>query len=399
MSMAKPVSWGLMIGTAVLSVSGVSASLVTPPDDADRASALIANLAFLVPIGAFALVGGLISWRRPGNVIGRLLALIGFLFSMVMSCSAVARWGVTTGHLPRGLAEWIAVGGNAWVIALGLIGTQLLLRLPDGTLPSRRWLWWSRVTLVLIAISTIGMATQPGTVEGVEGTSSPIASSTLGALSSVFLLVILSFVVSIVALVRRYRRSAGHDRAQLRWVTFSGATFLLVYLISVGLLSAVDEDGVLGTALVVFAQAAFAALPIGIGFAVLRERLYDIDLVVNRALVYGSLTAALAAVYVGSVLLLQLLLRGFTEGSGLTVAGSTLATAALVRPGRARIQAVVDRRFFRQKYDAVRTVERFGARLRDEVDLTAIEDQLRTVVSDTVQPVSVTLWLRDRQYR
>ena len=246
---------------------------------------------------------------------------------------------------------------------------------------------------MIIAIAVVGMSTAVERVEGVAGTSNPLGSAVLESLSPVFLLVILSFPVSIAALVLRYRRSTGRNRAQLRWVAFSGTAFVAVYVGALTSLAFVDDDSALGIFLTTFTSVAFAALPIGIGFAILRQDLYDIDIVINRALVYGSLTALLAGVYLGSVLLLQVVLESFTGGSGLAVAASTLGTAALFGPLRTRVQGVVDRRFFRRKYDAARTLERFGARAREEVDLDALTVELRVVVTETMQPAHVTIWV------
>jgi hypothetical protein len=277
-----------------------------------------------------------------------------------------------------------------------LIGTQLPLRLPDGKLPSPRWRWFSRITLGLIVLAMVGLATTPGKVEGVRGTTNPLGSHVLSSLTTAILLLIVSFVVGLTALVMRYRRSGAHDRVQLRWVALGGAAFLGIYLITLPMNSWGGEHSALGATITAVSQLAFAALPISIGYAILKHRLYDIDTVVNRALVYGALTATLVGAYLGSVLLLQLVLSGVTGGSGLAVAASTLATAALFGPARAHIQEGVDRRFYRRRYDARRTVESFAARLRDEVDLAALSGDLSSVVTETLQPAHVSLWLRER---
>jgi hypothetical protein len=338
----------------------------------------------------------MIATRRPGNAIGWLLATIGVLFAIVLASAAVARWGLRTGHLPKAVAEWISVGASAWVIALGVTGIQLPLRLPDGRLPSPRWKWFSRASIVVIAVTLVGMATQPGRVEDVPGTANPLAVAWLEPLAGAIFLMIAGFIAGVAALFMRYRHANELDRVQLRWVAFGGGVFVAVYLVTLPLPSALGASDPTTTAhvITVVSQSAFAALPIAIGYAILRHRLYDIDVVINRALVYGALTAILAATYVGSVLLLQLLLNGVTGDSGLAVAGSTLAVAALFRPARARIQEAVDRRFFRRKYDAQRTLEAFSSRLRDEVDLRALSAELNAVVRETLQPSHLSLWLR-----
>jgi hypothetical protein len=200
-------------------------------------------------------------------------------------------------------------------------------------------------------------------------------------------------LLAAAAMLRRRLRATDLERQQLKWVAF-GATVvgaaiaidITSYLLAV---EGVDEarDALLGIAI--------SAFPVATGLAILRYRLYDIDVVINRTVVYGALTATLAAVYLGSVLVLQQVLSAFTQGSGLAVAASTLAVAALFRPVRARIQASVDRRFFRSRYDAAQTLTAFSACLRDQVDLADIGDQLLVAVGDTVQPAHVSLWLRE----
>ena len=192
----------------------------------------------------------------------------------------------------------------------------------------------------------------------------------------------------------RYRGARGIERLQLRWV--AAAACLLVLLAVGGSLATPWLGSGAGWLSMLLGLLAVAA---SLAVALLRYRLYDIDVVINRTLVYGALTATLALTYLGSVLLLQLALSGITEGSGLAVAASTLAAAAMFRPARARIQEGVDHRFYRRKYDAEQTLERLGASLRDEVDLDALGSALRAAAKETMQPASVSLWLRAPERR
>jgi hypothetical protein len=215
----------------------------------------------------------------------------------------------------------------------------------------------------------------------------------------------IAFSLAAASLVVRFRRSRGTERQQLKWFAYVGllaAAGLAVAMAQVLFGAQPGEDVEGGWLELLGAIGWFTALgaivlgiPLATGMAILRHRLYDIDVVINRTLVYGVLTATLLLSYLGLVLMLQLALGPLTEDNGLAIAGSTLGVAALFRPARARIQELVDRRFYRRKYDAAQTIERFGAHLRDEVELDSLSAELRGVVAETMQPAHVSLWLRE----
>jgi hypothetical protein len=322
-----------------------------------------------------------------------------------------ARYGlaVNPGSLPEPAAAAV-INAAIWAPAIGLMGTFVILLYPDGHLPSPRWrpvAWLSGATVLAL---TATLCLTPGRLEfgPGEGLRNPMgwdaAESVLGVLFGVLLsLLPLCIVACASALVSRFRRSRGVERLQLKWLATAGAAvaalFLLAIFTSVALPDTVTGSAGVRSWLSVLDAASFlsfALLPAAIGVAILRHRLYDIDVVINRALVYGSLTALLGAVYPASVLLLQMLINPITRESDLAVVGSTLAVAGLFRPARERIQGIVDRRFYRSRYDAARTLEDFSARLRNQLDLQTLDSDLRRVVHDTVQPAHVTLWLRDR---
>jgi hypothetical protein len=209
-------------------------------------------------------------------------------------------------------------------------------------------------------------------------------------------------LASALSLVLRYRRSKGEERQQIKWIAFAASLVALVYLIAMvtSFIHPSEAWTTVGSVwwlnlLTIAALLSFVTIPIAVGIAVLKYRLYDIDLIINRTLVYGPLTVLLAATYFGGVVGLQYVLRALTgQESTLAVVASTLAIAALFNPLRSRIQDLVDRRFYRRKYDARKTLEAFSARLRDETDLESLAEHLAGAVSEAVQPSHVSLWLR-----
>ena len=404
----RGLAWaGLCFLTVVITVQ-VPLLFAEPPGAAPQSSGDVARaVLWALILWTFPLTGLLILRHQPRNTIGWLLLGFGLVWGLSGLTDVYVRLSLLldAAWLPRADVA-AAVDQGSWAPGIGLAGTFLLLLYPDGHLPSPRWrpvAWLSAFTIVAV---TVVADLTPGRLEQtiLPGQDNPLglesADLVLDVLLAVFLALLWLCVLSCaVALVRRLRRASGLERLQLKWLAAAGAVQagLLVLSITATEVAAVVSPGqepAWLTAIDTVRLVSFALLPAAVGIAILRHRLYDLDLVINRALVYGTLTATLAAAYLGSVLLLQLVLSPFTDQSDLAVAGSTLAVAALFRPARTRIQAGVDRRFYRSRYDAARTLESFTGRLRDQVDLEAVGVDLRAVVRETVQPAHLSLWLR-----
>ena len=353
----------------------------------------------------YALTGALIAVREPGNAVGWLLLVIALSFGFQGLVDAY----ITDPDRPFVVAAaWAST--CVWYVWLYVAAAVLPLLFPDGRLISPRWRFALWIGMAALMCALVSEAFRPGTLdtESPEPIANPLGVpeaesvlSVLGPASDV--LVTVGFLFGVAALVVRLRRARGRERQQVAWFCYMGALALIslllamvdVFVEQVGTPGAPEWVRVVG-AIGWFRTLLFIILgiPVAVGVAILRHRLYDIDLVVRRTLVYGSATLALAGVYVVTVLAMRVLLDPLAGTSDLAVAVSTLAVAALFGPVRTRIQQVVDRRFYRRKYDAGRTVESFAGRLRHEVDLEAVSSDLEVVVRETVQPRHVSLWLR-----
>jgi hypothetical protein len=299
-----------------------------------------------------------------------------------------------------GINNWL------WVPAVGLLGTYLLLLFPDGRLPSRRWRPLAWLPGAVIVSLIIGVMLAPGPLDTLEGVRNPFGLEGLRwvtvAAYAILPLLPLCMLASGLSLVLRYRRSRGEERQQIKWIAFAASVVVIVYLVAMvaSFIRPSDAWSTVGSEfwlnlLTLAALLSFITIPVAVGFAMLRYRLYEIDLLINRTLVYGSLTVMLALVYVGVVLSLQYVFRALTgQESQLAVVASTLVIAALFSPLRRLVQRFVDRRFYRRKYDARKTLAAFNARLRDETDLDALSDNLVGVARGAMQPEHVSLWLR-----
>jgi hypothetical protein len=385
---SRRLAWGLA-ASAVLLMSGAEALGLATGTRGELGNDLFIWAITLV----FSAVGALIASRHPGNAIGWLFLGAGVAAGVAAVAGSYADYWVEARVGPALLGKTAALYGDlSWIPWILVPSTFLLLLFPDGRLLSRRWRPVAWCAAAAIGGGFVAGVLHAGHMEDRPQLTNPygVKSPLVDALQGLsWLLLVIAIVGSVTSLILRFRRAHGEQRQQMKWLAFAGAvagTFVIVFTV---LYDVVGED-VANAAIML----GVLSLPLAAGVAILRYRLYDIDVVINRTLVYGALTATLAAAYLGCVLLLQLLLGGITGDSSLAVAVSTLAVAALFRPARARIQDVVDRRFYRRKYDAAQTLERFGSQLRDEVDLGALRAELRSVVVETMQPAHVSVWLR-----
>src|SRR5215216_5433049 len=345
----------------------------------------------------FSSVGAVIVPRMsPENPIGWLFCAIGLLWAVIHFIGEYAIYTLLAapGSLPAGeLASWIY--SWLWVPSLGLL-VFLSLLFPNGRLPSARWRWFARLSALLTLVGMVLAAFSPGQIIlGLPAIRNPLGIEGLpNAYKPVQALMLILIAVSVASLLMRRLYARGVERQQTKWFTYTSAVAasgaILDYIISEPL--ELVWLGWLGHALVLVG---LAGIPIAMGIAITHYRLYEIDALINRTLVYGLLTATLVALYFAAIVVLQRVFVVLTgEQSTLAVVASTLLIAALFNPLRQRIQSFIDRRFYRRKYDARKTLEDFSAKLRDETDLDALSNDLVGVVRETMQPAHVSLWLR-----
>jgi hypothetical protein len=399
------LAWGLclisivlMAFLAVLSLANGSGAISTEWGTPYNLLAYLAS-ALAVPI-----VGALVASRRPENAVGWLCLAIGVFIAASGLATQYGIYSLTTkpDSLPWG-PEVAWFGNWSWILYVVPIGVFLVLLFPNGHLPSRRWrtvLWAGVASMVAGGLAE---ALYPGVLDvTANGIRNPFgvenAHTFFAVLDATTAILPLCLLAAGASMVVRFRRSRGEERQQLKWFVYAAvvlATLFAVEMTMVGL-TGVTGRGLGQQVIEDLVTLGLGGPPIAAGIAILRYRLYDIDVIVNRTLVYTALTATLALVYMAGVVGIGGMVREVTgqQNNNLVVAASTLAVAALFRPARARIQGLIDRIFYRSKYDARRTLEDFSTRLRDEVSLDALTSDLLITVKDTMKPARISLWLR-----
>ena len=382
-------AWSIWAVTTAMTATAMTSTVLRPlPAELVNFSGNGVNGAVgIVFIGAFATVGALLAWKRPENPIGWLLSAIGLGY-------AVAVFSVFLAHFPRTvpLASWL---GFLYLLGFGLCVLVVLL-FPTGTLPSRRWRPVAWAAWAGVAAWVLGCAFAPTIVTTSPATPNPVGVT--GPAGDIFkvlaaggaLLFVVTGLAAVLSLVFRYRRAQTAERAQLRWLVYAGALIVVAFLAETLAEKVVGPGATANNLQNALGSGAVALVPVAIGIAVLRYRLYDIDRIISRTVAYAIVTGLLAGVYAGLVLLATHVLK--VHGP-VAVAAATLAAAALFTPVRRRVQSRVDRRFNRARYDADQIAAAFAARLKDTVDLGSVRDDLTGIVSRALEPAHVSVWI------
>ena len=389
---------------SVLLTAGAVVILATIIGDPDALAAAggvdVYVVTFLILAPVYASVGALIVSRGSGRRVGWIISAIGLLLAVEDFTGGYGSFanGPSGNLLPARIwIDWI----GSWIWVPAVVGALVLLPIyfPDGRLPSRRWRPIVWAVWILAGLGFVGYVFTPNIPKAsASGPTNPVGLAILAplteAIATIFRLTLIGGAITGAAsLVTRYRHGSSDERQQVKW--FAGAFGLVALLIAAyavipDVLGITPPDWLIGA----IVCAGLTVVPVAVAIAVTKYRLYDIDVLINRTLVYGAVSAVLGATYFIAVVVFGALLRPFTAGSELAVALSTLASLALFQPLRRRIQRAVDRRFYRSRYDASRTLDAFSVRLRDEVDLDAVRADLIDAVASTVQPAHASVWLR-----
>ncbi len=362
--------------------------------DASMAGMVVLNL-------TFASVGALVAWRRPTHPIGWLLLASGLVYAISIAAGAYVSFEVTAGAAQAGPALWAGVVADASAYLAPFLMFWVVLIFPDGRVPLQGWRRWRGRFLAYLAVTSVLLLVRPGHLWLYPQLENPLAvPAPLAAVTQTAMLVLLTgglmaITAAVPIFLRRVRRARGVERQQLKWFAVAGMAWIAALFLSF-ITAALPGRALLGELPLTAFLLAASLMPIAIGVAILRHRLYDIDLIIRRTLSYAALTVMLAAMYAALVLVLQVVLAPVTQQSSIAIAASTLAVAAVFQPVRRRIQRSVDRRFYRSRYDAARTIEAFSARLREPVDLERLSGELRAAVQDTMRPETISIWLAPR---
>jgi hypothetical protein len=379
-SRTRWLAWSMGLASVGLSVAAVGLAARNGEGPAE----LVENhhaIGIVTAIG-IAVLGAIIAGRKPGNPIGWLMSVAALLLGTFNFSQQYAPLAVTEALPLVGLSSWLAT----WTVLPGIAITitSSLQLFPDGHLPSPRWRPVAWVSAAAAAVPGLAMAVRAWPLRGPELAAVTFDHPALAAIFGIgFQIVLALSVVSMAALVVRFRRSRGVERQQIKWFAYGAMVG-----IPLGLPAQVPGWGP------ILELVQPLLLSAGLGIGMFRHRLYDVDRVINRTLVYGLLTATLGLAYATGSLGFVIVAGAGSDPPSWLVATATLAAAAVFRPARRRIQAAVDRRFNRRRYDAARTVEAFAARLRDQLDLATLSAELLGVVDQTVQPTRSSLWLR-----